>query len=184
MEMLKNRKTAAIIMVVVITVSFFLGGGRQLSAENARAEAIFTEGEYGDGYGIEYDLQQRIDAAYNLKTVAARNLTGAQAGLVDRLLQARQQLIDAEPPSQKAAANRQLSEAAREVHSALEEMLDGDSKDAGYNYRLWADLVSAEDRIERAGYNSAARAFNDLRGALPASLIASVMRIKPLELFA
>ena len=181
MKLLKNRKIAALLMVLMILGGSLYGGHRSLMKLRDEAEAVFYNGVEGDGLGIQNDLNERIDLAYNLVTVAKRYLSPDDEA-VQKLLTARDALSSAQDPKEKNAANRQLTEASIELYEAF----GGRSlteKDEKYRQQIYQDLSSRNDTISHDGYNQEAEDFNKTLRSFPAGILASLTGVEKLELF-
>lgn len=72
--MLKNRKVAMLICVIVVALSILSGARRSISEVIAETESAFVYGVDGDGKSIYHDLGTRVQLANNLATVAERYL--------------------------------------------------------------------------------------------------------------
>ena len=181
MKLIRNRYFAAAVMAVLILAAVLLGSHRSLSGLRSRAAETFYAEVAGDNLSIGNDLQDRVEYAYSLATVAARYLEGTDAQLT-ALREAAAALEQAPSPSAKAAANSRLTTAAAAVYDALGHYSLSET-DARYRQSLYADLNARNDTIGRDGYNAVAQAFNDQLQAFPASLLAPLTGVAPLELF-
>ena len=181
MKLLKRRSVAALIMVLMILGGTLYGGHRSLMKLRDEAEAVFYNGVDGDGLGIQNDLNERVDLAYNMVTVAKRYLPEDNEA-VQKVLTARDALAAAEDPEGKNAANRQLTEACIELYEALA----GKSlteKDEEYRQQIYQDLSSRNDTISHDGYNQVAENFNKTLQRFPANILGSLTGVEKLELF-
>ena len=181
MKYLKNRGIAAAVMVVLIVGGLLIGSHRPLAGLVKETEAALAAGVEGDGYGIQGCLDDRAASAYNLVTVARRYLDENDKR-VRAVLDARQELADAQTPPQKFAANRKLSEATEELYRELK-TVDLPEKDAGYPDRIHADLLASEDIISRDGYNRAAEECNARLAQFPANILGPLTGVRPVEYF-
>ena len=57
MKLLTKTPVAVIIMIVSIVLSAVLGCGRSLKKERSNVEDYFYNGEDGDGYSIQNDIE-------------------------------------------------------------------------------------------------------------------------------
>ncbi len=178
---MKNPTNAAIIMFVVIFISALLGGGRSLASESRKVEKVFTNGAENDGLGIASDLGLRIDASYNLVTVALKYLPD-DTQTVRNVLAARDQLIKAKGYSNKFEANQQLTEATTDLNELLIS-LDLNSSDISYRKGIMSELTSSNSRMSHDPYNTKAEAFNSILDSFPANIISRLTRTKHLPLF-
>ena len=180
MEVLKNRKTAALILALVVVLSALLGGWRSLSALSSDVEKAFTEGE--EGFSIQRDLNERMTQAVNLTAVAKRYLSPDDARIT-AVTDVRNALDAAKTPGEKYRANQQLSEAFSVLYYALEDM-DLTEKDKEYRGEFYGEMLSRNDTISRDPYNEKAGAFNETLRQFPANLIGKLFSVSPAELYA
>ena len=177
----ERRAPAIAILAAVILLSTLASGAVSLNRERAGTERIFTAGEKSDGMSISYDLVRRAEAAYNLAGIAKRCI-GEDATEAEELLAARGALISAVSVSEKYEANLELSVAADALYSRLKrEKLS--EKDAALAAGQYQDMLSHNDMILRDGYNSAVRQFNRKLEGFPASCVAAIAGIEPLDTF-
>lgn len=182
MDLLKSRKTAWAVLVVVVVLSVLLGSVRSVSSLRQKADQAFTQGTRGDGLGISHYLESRVSLSGNLITVAVRYLDGNDAR-VTALRQAADNLAQAQTPSAKYQANQTLQPAFQSVYDALEGLYLS-QKDEDYRVRLLADFKSRDDSIRYDGYNKLAQNYNDqVLRASPGGALASVFGVRPLELY-
>lgn len=168
MKQLRNRRTAALIMVLTIVFSVFYGSYRSLRKESQQISRVFYQGVSGNGVGIASDLTARSDAAYNLATVAKRYLAETDTA-VQAVLTARNALIEAGSIEEKYEANRVLTEATIELDMALRGT-ELEEKDENYRSMLMTELSSRNSTIQLDGYNQAAAEYNQMLQTFPASL--------------
>lgn len=172
---------ARIITAVLVLLAILAGGYTSLNSLKSKTELVFINGQNNDGLGIENDLGERIDLAYNLVTIAKKHLD-EQDQLIINVLLARDALITAKSPAQKYNANMLLTQATTDLYNKLG-AINLPEKDESYRKSIYADLSSRNDTISHDGYNAAAQQFNDLLLSFPASIIANLTGIKPVELF-
>ena len=91
----KNRAVAIALTVLMVAGSIPLGVNRTESREASAALSVFYNGENQDGYGVQYDLEQRMATAANLLTVAGRYMEADDPALT-ALRTARQELMQAD----------------------------------------------------------------------------------------
>lgn len=181
MALLRERKFAALIMVVMIVLSIFGGSYRSLSALRNEAETVFYNGANGDGLGIYNDLEKRVALSYNLMTIALKYVDDEEPTLV-AVEEAREKLISAGEPEEKYRANLSLTEATTALLSTLEGLALSE-KDETYRIRIQTELKSADDTISHDPYNQYAQEFNSALGTFPANLLGKLMQIHSLSLF-
>ncbi len=180
LRFIEKRIPAIAIFTAVVILTTLASGSVSLSRERSRAERVFTDGVRSDGMSIGYDLDQRAEAAYNLAGIAKRYLDGSDG--INALLAARDALTGAKSVSEKYAANLELSVATDALYSELKEAQLSD-KDRTLAAGQYQDMLSHNDAISRDGYNSCALEFNRKLEKFPASRIARIAGIKPLETF-
>jgi len=165
----KGRSGAATVMAVAILLSIWFGGYRSLHRLYAEVEMVFTAGAEGDGLGIANDLNERVNLAYDLVTVAKRNLNATDETIV-AVLSARDALIGAKTIPDKYKANVKLSEAT----AALYELLGTkplSEADARYRKNIYNNLTSRNDTISHDPYNAEALSYNQALNAFPANIL-------------
>ncbi len=179
-ELLKNRKVAVGITVVIMILATLLGSNRSMTAEAYSIERYFIEGE--DGYSIQRDLDTRTGLAQNLLIVAEKNLDSndlAMAELQDAIVQ----MSEAETVQEKAAANQQLTAATERMNLVLEEC-DLSSVDERYRKQIRTDLASCNQTISHDPYNAMVTEYNDtVLGSFPANVLKMVNGVDELETF-
>ena len=168
MTFLKSRKGACLVMALLVVLALLVGTPRSLNAKLNKVEAAFENGVENDGFSIQNDLLARAEYAYNLTVVAGRYLSPADT---KALLDAREELLDADTVAQKFEANRALEEAFQTLDGKLKEtkLSDTDSRLAN---ALRADFRAAGDTISHDGYNMLAREYNDARSKAPLGFLA------------
>ncbi|MDR1192611.1 MAG: LemA family protein [Peptococcaceae bacterium] len=181
MSIWQKRPVAVAAMVLMILVGALAGGHNSLNHLRAVAAAVFTNGAAGDGAGIDRDLRERGEAAYNM-VVVARKYLPEDHGLIQATLAARQSLDEAATVRHKAAADKELAAAVADLYQALGAMSLSEL-DAPYPRRLYTDFQSRGDSISHDPYNFRASAFNEALDTFPASLLGGLTGIQPLELF-
>lgn len=179
MAFFKNRKVAAILMVVLILGSALGGAKRSLEKLRQEAEQVFYQGADGDGLGIQNDLDERAKLAYNLVTVAKRCLPEDRQEITQTLA-ARDALLYAKDIHEKYRANLELTEATEALYQAMEGLSADDEK---FRIRLHTDLQSRNDTISHDPYNRTAEEFNRKLDAFPANLLGGLTGVKDAPLF-
>ncbi len=181
MKLLKNRAFAALVMVVVILISFLASGHRALARERDKVSDLFYNGELGDGVGIAYDLDTIAVCCGNLVTVASRYLSADNSAL-SALNELRSEMAGAATISEKAKCFSRIDSVVMDVAEAL----DGTnitSTDFNLFYGECVDIDAAQQRIKLDSYNTAARQFNDSLSGQPAAFIAALTGIAEAEIF-
>lgn len=169
MDKLKNRRTAAGVMVLMILLSILLGAWRSGSRLYGRVETLFYNGEAGNGIGVASDLTQRAESAVNLIIVAKRNLeqddpavTGLEAAVTA--------VHTAKSLQARYAADKDMAACMTALYDALGQAALSD-KDAGYRSSLYADFTSAAMTMSHDPYNAQAVEYNQALRSFPASLL-------------
>lgn len=169
---MKSPRTAASIMVLLILFSFFFGGVRSVKAQSRAVERIFANGADGDGIGVSSDISTRIDASFNLLTIAHKYLSEDHPAVAG-VIAARNMMLAAESITDLSEANIYLTEAATVLNEALisEHMTDSD---ISYRKGIMSELRSSNDRMSHDPYNTRAQKFNDLVRTFPANLFSKL----------
>ena len=157
--MLKNRKVAIIICVIVVALSIFSGARRSLSEVIRETEDAFVYGVAGDGQSIYHDLNTRAQLANNLVTVAERYLDPDEDVVADVRVAAAK-LQRESRPGVCYDLNADLTEALSALNAALlnEELTETDE---GYRQGIMTDLTSYAYTIAHDGYNDLVRELNE-----------------------
>ena len=101
---LRDRKVAIVITIIVMICSTGFGVHRSLEDKGEYAEWVFYHGSFGDGGGIQDELDTRAGLASNLLVVAGRYLDSEDEA-VQRLKEARETLVTADGIGEKYLAN-------------------------------------------------------------------------------
>lgn len=168
--MLKNRKVAMLICVIVVALSILGGARRSISEAIAETESAFVYGVDGDGKSIYHDLRTRVQLANNLATVAERYL-GAEDDLVVTVRTDAKRLEKETSPSRCYALNQALDRSVSDLNAALlNEPLS--EADEGYRSGIMTDMTSYAYIISHDGYNELVRELNEETLAkFPASIL-------------
>jgi hypothetical protein len=181
MDAINNTRLAALITVILIILSVFFGANRSLSALSAKAEKVFYDGEFGDGLSIQNDLNERINLSYNLVTVAKKYMD-SDSSEIQAVLNARNNLFEAETTSQKSWANLSLTEAVTDLYNKMGQ-LDLSDTDEKYRNSIFESMKSRNDTISHDKYNQFADDFNKQISVYPAKFLAQITGVKELERF-
>jgi hypothetical protein len=185
-ETLKSRKTAAVVLVIVILIATPLGSARSIRKEASKVEDMFyngvyvKDGNYTSGAISDY-LSDASRAAIGLVSVASNydNLSDE----TESLRSAREELIDAVDISAMYTANSKMQSAWENLYGLIQsENLSDSEKDSIEDY---ASLFEgAEGAVKKNGYNDAVSEFNDeILGRVPANVIAGIMGVDGPESF-
>ena len=181
MNLLQNKNFAACAMVAMIIVGTLAGSHNSLMGIREEAAAVFVVGARGDGIGIQGDLRERYNAAYNLLGIARKYLPEENI-LIQSVFAARTAMDAAASVRGKAEADRALEAAVRDLYDVLSGM-SLTEQDAGYRQRLYTDFRARGDTISHDPYNQRAVAFNRVLSGFPAGLLGSLTGVQALELF-
>jgi len=177
----RNRSIAMIIMVLMIVAGTLIGSHNSLMGFRHKAQDVFTLGIKGDGIGIQGDLNERASLAQNMVVVARRYLPEDNA-LIQNVLEAGKAQGAAKSVKEKAAANRALEIAIKDLYDVLSGMALSE-QDARFPQRLYTDFQSRGATISHDPYNRGAADFNRILSGFPAGLLGGLTGVKPLELF-
>jgi len=179
-DLLKNRKVAVWLTVIIMVLATLFGSHRSLMAAAYPVEQHFIVGE--DGYSIQRDLDTRAGLADNLVVVAERYLPMDDLAMVD-LKEAITALEAAKSVKEKSAANQQLT-AATDRMNLLLEGYPLSSTDERYRIQIHTDLVSYNQIISHDAYNEMVAAYNSqVLGKFPANLLRKIAMVPELETF-
>lgn len=182
MQLLKQRKVAWTITIIVVLAASMLGASLSLGGMRADAEAAFVDGVSKDDPGIQFDLDWLLELSGNLLVVASRYVAADDAELT-AVADARSTLETAASPKTKyEAADRLVSRSSALIYTLSQMNLE--DRDARYNQSIKADIESRWLILGRNPYNEIASEFNDVLKQFPASVLSKLVSVKPLELFA
>ena len=181
MNIWKRNSFAIAAMVLMIAVGTLAGSHNTLMGMRNKASTIFIAGVRGDGIGIQGDLREREGKAYDMVMIARKYLPEDNA-LIQNVLKARDALNAASTVKGKAAANRALETAVKDLFDVLSGMTLSES-DARYPQSLYTNFRSRGDTIGHDPYNAAAAGFNDVLAGFPAGVLGGISGVQPLELF-
>ena len=181
MRFSENRALAWAVLAAAVIFSISFSGRGALKSTRVELEQIFYEGSEGDGLCINRDLGVRAQEAYTLAAIARKYL-GEDAPQVTGVEEASRRLSEGQLISERAQANAALTSAVEDLYAALGEctLSESDQISARSAYR---EIQSRADTISRDAYNARASAFNRTIEKFPASLLASLTGVEPLELF-
>ena len=173
MKLLKNRKFAVLIAIIVMVLATLIGVRGSLIRLVRDVEAMFYDGVYLEegGYkqpGINSHLENRARAALDLATVMKNN-PGLNAE-VEVLLSVRQELISAESITEKLAANKRLQTAFSALADKAQRNELSEREIDALNHHT-PTFNGAQTAIENSQYSQKAAAYMD-----DASFIAKILR--------
>lgn len=181
MEKLKDRKLAAFLMIIMIVLGTAFGSHRSLMKLYKSAEDVFYNGENGDGFSIQHDLDDRFEESLKLVKIAQK-YPSIDSKYIDDVMYARDSLKNAETIKEKSKANSELDAAVFALYNELgtQELSDLDKE---YRISSYGTFNSYGDTISHSSYNSIARRFNDTLNKFPASLLGKLTGIHELDTF-
>ena len=185
MNGLKDYKIAAAITAVVVLLSMFLGVFRSVSKEARKVEKMFYEGVDGSGYGIEGDLQDRLDCAEIILKLAHKYQTSKWAcDEVDDAIMDFREEPDASP-RRKCSLDRSLQSALLSLTLELEDAMPSE-QDMMYLQEYLAMFESCGLTIDReaAKYNAEVRRYQEnVCSTLPVRLVSWLIPMPELEAY-
>ncbi len=164
------------IVFITIAVLILLSVGKYISVKNTlvqKNESVKTAWSQ-----VDIVLQRRADLIPNL-VETVKGITKQEQTVFGEIAQARSQLLSANGPSDKIAANQRLDGALGRLLALSENYPQLKSNE---NFlRLQDELAGTENRIavERKRYNDTLRDYNTYVQQFPASLFATSMGYKP-----
>lgn len=173
-EKLKTPRVAAIIMVVLIVISVFVGLNRSFYSMRKN----ITDMYYRYSTGIQRQLDYRVEAANGLSSLADgyKSSNSAIEPLQERLQQDVQSLLDADNPSEQFDANSLLSGSFNGLAAELE------SSGASIS-SFQREFEDAQQVIQESDYNRRAASYNEKLESFPAVLFKWAIFSSPLEEF-
>jgi LemA protein len=157
---------AILILGVVIVAAMYINRRNQMVAMNEAVKQAWSQ--------VDVVIQRRADLIPNLVETVKGYATHEQT-VFDDIAKARAALGGARTPSERIAANDQLSGALSRLLVIVENY---PNLKANENFmRLQDELAGTENRIavERRRYNQAVQAYNTYIQLFPNNLVASIM---------
>jgi LemA protein len=157
---------AVIVLGVAIVASMYISRRNQMVAMNEAVKQAWSQ--------VDVVIQRRADLIPNLVETVKGYATHEQT-VFDDIAKARAALGGARTPSERIAANDQLSGALSRLLVIVENY---PNLKANENFlRLQDELAGTENRIavERRRYNQAVQAYNTYIQLFPNNLVASIM---------
>ena len=157
---------AVVILFVVILASMYISRRNQMVAMKENVDQAWSQ--------VDVVIQRRADLIPNLVQTVKGYATHEQT-VFDDVAKARAALGGARTPSDRIAANNQLTGALSRLLMIVENY---PNLKANENFlRLQDELAGTENRIavERRRYNQAVQAYNTYIQLFPNNLVASIM---------
>ncbi|HKR82736.1 MAG TPA: LemA family protein [Terriglobales bacterium] len=164
------------VVAVVIIIILLIGFGMYFSVKNTLVQK--NEAVKSTWSQVDVVLQRRADLIPNL-VQTVKGITKQEQTVFGEIAQARSQLLSANDPQDKIAANQRLDGALGRLLALTENYPQLKSNE---NFlRLQDELAGTENRIavERKNYNDTLQNYNTYVQQFPASLFASSMGFKP-----
>ena len=165
----------AIVLVVIVVLILILVGG-YISVKNTLVQK--NEAVKSAWSQVDIVLQRRADLIPNLVNTV-KGITKQEQTVFGEIAEARSQLLNAQDPQSKIAANQRLDGALGRLLAIAENYPQLKSSE---NFlRLQDELAGTENRIavERKRYNDTLRDYNTYVQQFPASLFAANAGFKP-----
>ncbi len=159
-----------VVVIALIIGGQFIGWKNRLVALDEDAKTQWAQ--------VESQLQRRLDLIPNL-VETVKGYAKHEESVLTEVTQARASVAGASTPTQKIAANNQLTSALSRLLVVVERYPD---LKANQNFlALQDELAGTENRISvaRQRYNEAARALNATRRMFPYSLVAANFKEAP-----
>lgn len=174
---MKNKKTIIIVAILAVIVII---GGALISGYNGLVtgrEAVENAESNIDTY-----LQRRADLIPNLVSTV-KSFAKHETEVFDKVLEARQALVNAKSPEEKANADAQLDTALQGINVIVEAYPELKS-DATY-VALMDELEGSENRIAvaRKDYNDTVKDYNNKVIRFPGSIVANLFGFEKAEYF-
>jgi len=161
MKVLKQRKTAVIIMIAIIVIFTFIGVTKSLNSISKDIEKTFYSGVYNESeeyteVSIASQLENRIDASLGLLSIASASDEYAMEA--ESLRNARHELIEAKTIEEKYLANEHLENAYQTLYSLMgAKSMAAEDTEAIISYANTMD--GAQKVIENSSYNDLVREY-------------------------
>ena len=160
----------AIVVILLLVVGKYIGVKNTLVQKNEAVKSTWSQ--------VDVVLQRRADLIPNL-VETVKGITKQEQAVFGEIAQARSQLLSANGPADKIAANQRLDGALGRLLALAENYPQLRSNE---NFlRLQDELAGTENRIavERKRYNDTLQDYNTYVQQFPASLFAASMGFKP-----
>ena len=160
------------VFLAVIAVIVVLAGGLMLSYNGLAGSKEAVETAEAD---VDTMLQRRADLIPNLVSTV-KSYTKHETGVVDRVLEARDQLMNADTVEEKSEADQQIDSVVENYPE-----LKSDTTYVG----LMDELSGSENRISvaRKDYNEAVKAYNTRLVKFPGNVFGSMLGFEKASYF-
>ena len=187
LDLLKNRRVAVIIAIIVILLSTVFGVNRSLGEKAAEVRDLFENGVYDQNQrysrrSIASQLRVRSDASLGLLSISSSH--SLLEDEVKTLRSARDQLLTASGPGAKYDADEAMGRAFSDLYDKLSTVSDDVDSATRADYYL-SQMQGAARVIESSGYNEAVRAFDrSVMSVFPINFLKRISFVQDPELFA
>lgn len=154
---LYNRALALGLVIPFVLLFIVLSGGSALAKERAQRQSVFYDGVEGDGLSIRHDLDARLDAAYNMLTLAQRSNLRDDP-LLEAIRQDHAALTEDVGIAESYALDQALDRDVKQLYARAEEM-GLSEEDQRLLEKQYYEFLSREQTIGHDGYNAQAQAF-------------------------
>lgn len=158
----------AVIVIVLVLLMFggmYVSSKNQMVAKNETIKSNFAE--------VDNNMKRRADLIPNL-VETVKGIAGQEQKVFGDIAAARSQLLNAQSPADKIAANNQVSGALGRLLAVVENYPQLKSNE---NFlRLQDELAGTENRlaVSRKRYNDSIQDYNTFIGQFPNSLFAGI----------
>lgn len=175
---MKNKKIIIVIVAIVAVVAII--GGSLIGNYNTLATS--REAVTSAQSNVDTMLQRRADLIPNLVSTV-KSFAEHETEVYDKVLEARQNLLNANTVEEQATANEELTTALQGINVIVENYPELQS-DATY-IGLMDELAGSENRIAvaRKDYNDAVKEYNNKIIKFPANIFANIFGFEKAEYF-
>ncbi len=172
----KKAPVALIVTLAIIAIIMIVAMGSYNGLATGRESVVTAQAN------IDTTLQRRADLIPNL-VATCKSFAAHETEVFDKVLAARQQLMNAGTLQEKATANGELTQALGGLNIIVENYPQLKS-DATY-ISLMDELAGTENRIAvaRKDYNSVVQSYNNLVIRFPGSILASMFGFQKADYF-
>ena len=162
------------VFLAVIAVIVVLAGGLMLSYNGLAGSKEAVETAEAD---VDTMLQRRADLIPNLVSTV-KSYTKHETGVVDRVLEARDQLMKADTVEEKSEADQQMDSALSGLKVVVENYPELKSNTTYVG--LMDELSGSENRISvaRKDYNEAVKAYNTRLVKFPGNVLVPCLALR------
>ena len=179
MKLPENRKIASAVLAGAVLVSVFGIGALKVSSARRSAEAVFY-----NGTDTSLSVNHSVNGYLERAETSAVKLAGEcelvlGAGGADAVKAAAKELSDAKDIADKYDAYKVLSQ---EIQDLWTRTLAKEPEPTGA-LPFYKDYQSAADLIKNDSYSTYARVYNESTDSFPATAIAGIYGMDPLDTF-